>query len=81
MNRTQRRAQMRAEKRTQQPPTPPRQLTVQHGHSDTHVLVVFPQAINNIQLTPEQAKGFIASLEHSLKGLLEHQAKKGAANG
>lgn len=47
-------------------------MNVQHGHTDTHVVVVFPRAIPNIMLTPEQAESFIASMQNSLANLREH---------
>lgn len=48
-------------------------MQVQHGHTDTHVAVVFPRPVANLLLTPEQAEHFIASMQGSLKNLREHQ--------
>ena len=73
------------------PPTH-QDMTIQHGWTETHVVVVFPRPINNIQLTPEQAEAFIKTLQGSLEGLRALQAGKpmpaqqqvmapGAANG
>lgn len=83
MNRTQRRAQMRAEKRSpmaQQIETA--NFTMRHGHTDDRVIVVFPKAIPNLQLTAEQAEDFISAMQNSIQKLRAHvEAKAKGANG
>lgn len=58
-------------------------LQTQHGHTDTHVVLAFSRAVNNIMLTPEQAERFIEGIRGSMKMLADHQARLtgGAANG
>ena len=70
-----------------------RDLTVQHGWTETHVVVVFPASIDNMQFTEEQCEAFIKSMQGSLEGLRALKAGKplpscevmssqgGAANG
>jgi len=45
-----------------------------YGHNDTHVLVEHNRAINNQQMTPEQARKVIAALQDALDKLEAHQA-------
>lgn len=52
------------------------QVTIQHGWSETHVVVVFPKPLGNLQLSPEQAEAFITSLRASLAGLAAAKAGK-----
>lgn len=83
MNRTQRRAAMREEKRrhpmAQKLDSGPMQI--HHGHTDTHVLVQFSTLVQNLILTPEQADAFIAAVQESKKKLAEYRAKGGKLNG
>lgn len=51
-------------------------MSVQHGWTDTHVVVGFPRPIPNILLTPEQVEAFIEALRGSLAGLKAQQAGK-----
>lgn len=91
MNRQQRRALERSgAKEEQRMQAKQQDLTVQHGWTQTHVVVIFPRPIDNIQLTPEQAEAFIKSMQGSLEGLRalqagkplpSQQAQAGASNG
>jgi hypothetical protein len=62
MNRTQRRAQMRADKRSRpMAQQAQQQFNIQHGHTDEHVLVQFPAPCRTLLLSIAQAEAFIRS--------------------
>ena len=75
MNRTQRRAAMRAEKRRSAMAQEVKniQIVTNYGYDDTHVLMQFSQSITNQRLTPDQARAVIAHLQDALDKLLQHQ--------
>lgn len=82
MNRTQRRAAMRAEKRRKHMPQQAQPLQsgpmqIQHGHTDEQVLVQFSRPCDHILLTPEQADAFCAAVQNSKAMLAAHRARKG----
>lgn len=54
----------------------PVELKIKHGHTDTHVVVIFGRNIETLGLTPAEADTFIEALQNSKKMLAEHQAKK-----
>lgn len=78
MNRAQRRAYMKQakkeEKMAQQVENLPIQITP--GHNEDKVILIFNQAINNLQLTPAQAEKIIGDLRVSMQKLAEYQACK-----
>lgn len=79
MNRTERRAQMRADKRSNRmapAEAAPAPLKIDHGHTEHHVVMQFSQATAMIHLTPEQAQALIASVQRSMEMLAAYQAKK-----
>lgn len=51
-------------------------LTMQHGHTDTHVVIKVSKMVDNIVMAPEEAEAFIKAIQASMKLLAEHQAKK-----
>jgi hypothetical protein len=87
MNRTQRRAAMRAEKRRGSMGYEKRDIPMQikHGHDGRNVVVIFSQPVPNMAFTPEQAQAFIDSMKHSMEALAAHKANPApaqeAANG
>jgi dTDP-4-amino-4,6-dideoxygalactose transaminase len=82
MNRTQRRAQMRAEKRSRpMAQQAQQQFNIRHGHTDEHVLVQFPQAVPNLLLSIAQAEAFISAMKDSIEKLKTHQATRLASRG
>jgi hypothetical protein len=77
MNRTQRRLAARQERRMPQQQTA-QPITVDHGHTDTHVVMVFSTGTKIIHFTPEQADQLIEHIKSSKEKLLAHQAAKKA---
>lgn len=77
MNRTQRRAAMRAEKRKgmAQKVETQQQFTVNYGHDGECVLVFFSAPVKDTKLTIAQTDAMIEALQVAKKMLLEHQAK------
>ena len=71
MNRTQRRAAMRAEKRRPRMAQQAEQMQLQihHGVTATQVYLGFSKPIPNLLLTPEQCRSLIINLEASLEKL------------
>ena len=41
-------------------------LTMQHGHTDTQVVVIFSKPIENLLMTPTEAEACIANIRDSL---------------
>ena len=77
MNREQRRRAARAPA-----PAPVKTFQTKYAISDTHVIVVFPYPVPNIQMTPAQVDDMIAQLRTGQKALAERQAAAWkAANG
>ncbi len=56
-------------------------ITVQYGHDDEAVVMVFSKPVNMNRMTPEQAKAMIREIQVSLDQLEAHQAKKRGLNG
>ena len=80
MNRTQRRAQMRAQKRgtgmAQQASSA--QIQIRYGHDHECVLMIFSQAVSNNRMTVEQAEAMRAALADAIEKLKAHRAKAGS---
>lgn len=53
-----------------------RAVTMQHGHSETHVVVILSAPVRDLVLTVEQTDALIASLTNSKEKLLEHLKRK-----
>lgn len=70
MNRAQRRAQ------GQDKP-----ITMNYGHSNTHIVVQFSQAVMDVSLTPEQCDAMRAALLNAKRRLMQHQAAQEVARG
>lgn len=51
-------------------------LHIQHGHTDTHVIVKFTRATDHLLLTPQQADDFCATVQSSKAKLAAHLAGK-----
>lgn len=51
-------------------------LNIQHGHNGSQVVVLFSQRVDNVALTVQQAKEFMAAMQNSLEKLAEHQKGK-----
>ena len=73
MNRAQRRA-AKQPGRTATPMTT--NVTVNYGHTDTHVLVQYNMPVPNVMLTPQQTDDMIASLQNAKQKLAEHIERK-----
>lgn len=56
-------------------------IQIHHGHTETHVVVQFSRAVNDLGLTPAEAEAFIGAMQQSLAKLREHQANPKALNG
>lgn len=52
-------------------------LHFHHGITDTHVIVQMTRAVDNFQLTPEQAEKFISVMSQMLAELQKRSAGKG----
>ena len=80
MNRTQRRAAMRAEKRKgmAQQVESQQQFTVNYGHDGECVLMSFSAPVKDARLSVEQTDSMIGALQEAKKMLAQHKAK--AAN-
>lgn len=73
MNRTQRRAEMRANK-AQQKQTTILPVGIQYGHNGEVVLVMFSKHTNVIAFEPDKLDAFVTALQESKRQLLNHQA-------
>lgn len=51
-------------------------LTIQHGHTETHVAVKFSRPTDHVFMTPAEVDDFITALQGSKKLLAAHQAQK-----
>jgi hypothetical protein len=51
-------------------------IRITYGHTDTHVVMQFSQAVTNNSMTEEQTRAMINELENSLVRLAEHQGKR-----
>lgn len=81
MNREQRRRHAK-EITAKQAAQAPRTFQTKYAISETHVIVVFPYPVPNIQMTPAQVDDMIAQLRTGQKALAERQAAAWkAANG
>lgn len=52
------------------------QVDIRYGHSETHVLVVLSRPIDNLRLTPEQARAMIAALTEALAHFEQYHAEQ-----
>lgn len=52
-------------------------MQIQHGHTDTHVLVQFSRPTDHVLLLPVQAEALIAAIQGSIAKLAEHQRTGG----
>lgn len=50
-------------------------MTMQHGHTDTHVAIKLSKSTDNIFMLPHEADAFIKAIQISQKMLAEHQAR------
>lgn len=78
MNRTQRRAAMRHDKRRnrmleQQQNIP---MQIRHGHNGTQVVMQFTRSTTDLCMSPEQARALIGGVEGALKMLEAHIANQ-----
>lgn len=77
MNRTQRRAEMRVNKRSrhmlQQENAP---LQIQHGHDGERTVMQFSRSTDNLRFSPEQARKLITAIQGTLDMLEAHLATK-----
>ena len=53
-------------------------MTVRHGHTDTHIVMVFSQRVTQLTFTPDQAVALVAAVYEQLANLAAHQMKKGS---
>lgn len=51
--------------------------SISHGHTDTHVAVVFSEPVKHCFFTIEEAENFCTAMADSIAKLRAHQAKKG----
>lgn len=49
-------------------------MHIQHGHTDTQILVKFTRVTDHLLLTPQQAEDFIKAVRDSMQKLADHQA-------
>lgn len=56
-------------------------LHIQHGHTDSQVIIKFTRVTDHLLLTPQQVEDFIAAVQNSLKQLAEHQRTGGKLSG
>lgn len=80
MNRTQRRALMRAQKRkdrmSHEASSLPSHITMEHGHTETHVIVKFNRPIDHVLLTPAEVDALVNAVLRSKQMLEQFQAAK-----
>lgn len=81
------RAQRRAAERTQRRHQPVAQklesgpLHIQHGHTDNQVIIKFTRVTDHLLLTPQQTDDFIKAVLNSKQQLADHQRKGGKLSG
>lgn len=79
MNREQRRAQERQQRKGGLTASPLNQsVRINYGHDDEHIVMQFTAPIQNLVLTPEQADAMIGAVREAQGRLQEHQGKQQA---
>lgn len=52
---------------------PNKTFGIEYGHTETHVIVVFPQAVPNVVLRPEEVDAMIKGLTIAKEALEKHR--------
>ena len=50
-------------------------MKITHGHSDTHVVMVFNKSVTQLMFTPAEAVALVEAVNEQLRNLAAHQVK------